>query len=167
MPRRVRRLLGLCLLPLAFAAAAQTAYRWVAEDGSVVYSDQPPPAHAHKAEKKRLGPANAIAGGGPGFALEKAVQAAPVTLYTSPECGAECQAGRDYLKRLAIPYGEKSVRSAEDAAAYKKLTGSGDLVVPTLVVGTQTQAGFEAGAWRSLLDIAAYPLSERDSRPPP
>ncbi len=147
--------LALCLaLPLA----AQTTYRWVDRDGKINYSDQPPPPEVKKAEEKQLGAPNSIASGGPDYATRAAAQSSPVILYGSGDCAAGCKAARDFLNENRIPYSEKTIKTPDDAAAFKKATGSEEMLVPTLLVGTVAQKGFEDGAWRKLLDAAGYPI---------
>lgn len=151
----------LCLsfcLAQASGVQAQTTYRWVDRDGKVNYSDQPPPANARSAEEKKLGAPNAIASGGPDYDTQVAVQGSPVTLYSSSDCVVECKLARDFLHDNGVPYSEKSLKTAEDAAAFRRATGSGDLLVPTLLVGTVAQKGYDDGAWRKLLVAAGYPL---------
>lgn len=156
----------LCLLlALPLGVHAQTTYRWVDRAGKVTYSDRPAPPEAQQAEEKRLGAPNSIASGGPDYATRVAAQGSPVTLYASADCGAQCELARDFLKRMHIPHSEKLIKTAEDAAAYKSATGSDNLLVPTLLVGTAIQQGYEDGAWRKLLAAAGYPGAE--ARPLP
>lgn len=150
---------GLSLfLAQAQLSLAQTTYRWLDQDGRIIYSDQPPPPNARKAEAKKLGAANSIATSGPDYETRLAAQAAPVTLFTSGDCIAECQSARDFLQQNGIPYGERPLKSAADSAAYKSATGSEALLVPTLVAGSMVHQGFENGAWSQLLGVAGYTL---------
>ena len=158
-------IIGLGLSLMLTAAQGQTTYRWVDQDGRVIYSDQPPPPSARQAEAKQLGAPNAIATGGPDYRTRMAAQVAPVTLYSSADCAAECKLARSLLRQYAIPHSEKSIKTAEDAAAYKKATGSENLLVPTLVVGGQVQKGYEDGAWRRLLEDAGYAVEAGNPNP--
>jgi len=153
-------LLG-ALLAASPATQAQTSYRWTDKDGQVNYSDLPPPADARDVQQKKLGPANLVDTSGPSYSAQKAAQDAPVALYTSVDCAAECQLARDFLKRRGISYGEKVVKSLDDARAFKKAAGADELVVPTLLVGTVANKGFEENSWNKLLDAAGYPPAGR------
>jgi len=157
MMKPVAVCLALCLAA-APGLQAQTTYRWVDREGRVNYSDQPPPPSARNAEEKKLGAPNAIATSGPDFGTRVAAEGSPVTLYSSSDCAVECKLARDFLRQNGIPYGEKLLRTAEDAAAFRGATGSEDLLVPTLLVGTVAHKGYEDAAWRKLLAAAGYPL---------
>lgn len=150
--------LGLCLaLPLV--APAQTTYRWADQDGHVHYADQPPPPKTFKAEEKKLGPANIIASEPP-YSSQTVAQNAPVVLYSSSNCVAECQIARDFFKQVSVPFKEIRIQTSADAEAFKKATGSQELLVPTLLVGTQTLKGFQDDAWRKLLSAAGYAIAD-------
>lgn len=155
---RIALCFGVCLaLPLP--TLAQTAYRWVDADGRVHYSDQPPPAEVKRAELKRLGAPNSIASGGLDYATSVAALGSPVTLYSGGDCGAECAQARDFLRQNGVPYSEMTIRTAEDAAGFRRATGSAELSVPTLLVGSTAQKGYEEATWRKLLAAAGYALS--------
>lgn len=147
------------LLTAALAAQAQTAYRWIGKDGKVNYSDQPPPADARDVQQKRLGEANFVDTSGPSYSVQKAQQNYPVTLYISVDCQAECKIARDFLKRRGVPFSEKTVRTIDDANAFKKATGIGEVAVPSLLVGSQAEKGYQESAWEKLLDAAGYPAA--------
>jgi glutaredoxin len=152
-------MIPLCLLPLAvFASAvdAQKLYRWVDKDGKVTYSDQPPPKEIKKAEERRLQTPSIETSTLP-YDLQKAVKDFPVTIYTTPDCAAECRMARDYLARRGVPYTEKSIASNEEIAALKAEFKTENLFVPAILVGTQKRQGFEENAWNGLLDLAGYP----------
>lgn len=164
----VRKQIVLCLTVCAALPAgsqAQTTHRWVDRDGRVTYSDQPPPPRVLRAEEMKLGTPNSIAASGPDYATRRASQDSPVTLYSGGDCGAECALARDFLKQTGVPYREKTIKTAEDAAAFRSATGSEELSVPTLLVGTAAHKGYEDGAWRKLLTAAGYPLA--GARPAP
>ncbi len=169
MPCARRLLLAALATVLASAAAAQThpVYRWVDKDGKVNYSDLPPPVDAKDPRQQALGPANLIDTSGLSYSAKKAAQDAPVTLYTSLDCLAECRIARDFLKQRGIPYRDVPVKSLEDANAFKKSTGFDGLFVPTLLVGSLASKGFAAENWNRLLDQAGYPVSAQlDTEPP-
>ena len=154
--------LSLCLA-LPSALLAQTTYRWVDQEGKVNYSDQPPPPSVKSAEEKKLGRPNAISTSGPDYSTQVAAQGSPVTLYSSSDCVVECRLARDFLRQNGIPYSEKPLKTTEDAAAYRNATGSADLLVPTLLVGTAAHKGYEDGAWRKLLGAAGYTLRDTNA----
>ncbi|GAB1392459.1 hypothetical protein MASR1M60_06220 [Rhodocyclaceae bacterium] len=146
---------------LAFLCAgsvqAQTAYRWVDQDGKVHYSDRVPPKTAREVQERRL---NAPAANRElPYAVRQAANNFPVTLYVSPDCGPGCQEGRDYLGKRGIPFSEKTVATNEDLAVLKKLLDGGNPGVPTLVVGSKVVRGYLQNDWASLLDAAGYPQS--------
>lgn len=146
----MRKLLILCLILGAAGASAQT-YRWVDANGRTVFSDTPPPrtgAPVAKTEK-------ATADDGLPFAVKKAAEAFPVTLFTTPECVDECKQARDLLNKRGVPFTERMVVKQEDHAELKQLVG--DAFVPSLRVGKQPVRGFEANAYNNLLDLAGYP----------
>lgn len=155
----MRRIFALCLIAASTCTLAQT-YRWTTPDGRTVISDTPPagrqPARTLPAEGK---------GGGPSPALRNAVENHPVTLFTALNCEAECQKARDLLKGRGIPYTEKTLKSADEAAELKQLTG--DHAVPTLRVGKQHVRGLDPGAYDSLLDLAGYPKAPPPGARPP
>ena len=150
------RILICALLFSAGASLGGNLYRWVDSEGTVHYSDQPPPPSIKDVQQKKLG-ANVIEGS-PTYELQQAVKNFPVTLYAT-DCGAGCNKARQLLNKRGIPHNEKNPnQQPESAEALKKIAG--DLLVPTLVVGdSQTLKGFEENAWNSALDAAGYPKS--------
>lgn len=89
------------------------------------------------------------------FELRRAAERYPVTLYVDARCGEPCTEARTYLRGRGVPFQEVMIETREDIEAFRQRTGS--TVVPTLVVGSLTQSGFEAGAWTGVLDAAGYP----------
>ena len=154
----MRFLLALTLLTLAFAATAQTTYRWIDKEGKIHYTDRPPaPNEASKVEKKRsavLGADQTIS-----YALSKAVADYPVTLYTQTTCGDVCKEARDFLAKRGVPFSEKGIASSDDVDALRALIGPGDLVVPVMLVGRKVAKGYLRSDWEGLLDAAGYPKS--------
>jgi len=147
----MRRLLIVGLALTSICAQAQT-YRWVDSAGRVVISDTPPPGKV-----KSLAKTGEVAQPGDNlpFATKKAMEAYPVTLYTSADCPAECRQARDLLNTRGVPFKEKIVQTPEDIEELKQLIG--DTFLPSLKVGGQKSRGFEAGAYNNLLDLAGYP----------
>jgi hypothetical protein len=149
----------LAIVSLLFASVAHAQFKWVDASGRVGYGDKPP-AGAHDIE--------ALGGyvkGGPRdplarlpFQLQRTIHDFPVTLYTMSECGG-CDTGRSLLKARAVPFSERTVRSADDAAALKKLSGGDRL--PVFQIGSRTVTGFNADEWDEALDLAGYPRTNQ------
>ena len=147
---------GIALGALATSwASAQGVYRTVGPDGKVTYSDQPPPANG-KASVVGGASASAGAAANPQLPLElrQVVNRYPVTLYTATDC-APCNTGRNLLNARGVPYTEKTVTSAEDVAALKRLSGESSM--PFLSIGGQQLKGFSETDWTQYLDAAGYP----------
>jgi glutaredoxin len=151
----MRTVIFAALLGAACAASAQM-YRWTDEKGRVHITDTPPPSGA-KEVRSRSSSAGAVAASssaGQPFAVQLAAKNYPVTLYTAPDCGP-CGPARKLLNTRGVPFREVSVVDQRQAEELKKVAGS--LSVPTISVGTSAQAGFDEGAYHSLLDVAGYP----------
>jgi len=147
----MRYLLILCLA-LSSATALAQAYRWVDPSGRTVISDTPPPGRAHSVAKTGADKENTD---GLPYAVKKAAENFPVTLYTSADCVGQCKDARNLLNLRGVPFTEKMVQTPEDFDELKKLVG--DAYVPALKVGKQSFRGFETGAYNNLLDLAGYP----------
>ena len=146
------------LLATTLAAAAPAAlaqYKVVGPDGSVTYTDRPPPAEAGKSGVMQRSPQ---AGGAPAtpmpVELREAMRRYPVTLYATTDC-PPCDAGRKLLQDRGIPFTEKRVLSEEDAEAMQRLTGA--RTVPSLTIGSQALRGLAEADWQIYLDTAGYP----------
>lgn len=146
----------LLLLCLSSPLYAQTMYRWIDAEGTVHYSNQPPPAGAKAVEEKKLRPSTA-GGGEMSYATREAMKNFPVVFY-STDCGDPCANGRELLAKRGVPYIEKNPQTPEASAELKQLI-EGELVVPVLKVGRTVLRGFESGQWHSALDTAGYPKS--------
>ncbi|TNF61754.1 MAG: glutaredoxin family protein [Burkholderiales bacterium] len=142
---------GLVALP----ALAQGVYRYVGPDGSVTFSDQPPPAST---PARTVGGASsdASAARSPAlpFALRQASSRYPVVIYTSAQCNP-CRTAIAYLEQRGIPFTEKTVETNADIEALQRLSGGNSL--PVLTVGRQQMRGFTATEWKQYLDAAGYP----------
>jgi len=148
---------GIALLALATAAAAQTVYRWVDKEGGVHYADQSPPQDARQVQEKRFGSPNFIDTSGATYAMIRAQQNFPLTLYTAPDCGTECKSARDFLGRRGVPFREIAIRTTQESAKYHQAFGGAEIFVPAITAGNQKQKGFEESAWTRLLDETGYP----------
>jgi len=161
----LKRLLAPSCVALALAAAVlpcHALYKVVAPDGSVTYTDRPPPASAGRpvpmggkeapASDDRAALANLP------LELRQTITRFPVTLYTGNDC-APCESARRLLQGRGVPFTERQVLSDEDAEALNRLTGGRS--VPTLTIGGQALRGFADLDWHSYLDAAGYPRESR------
>jgi glutaredoxin len=156
--RRLRLLPGLFLLAAALSPhlpAAAQVYKWTDAQGTVHYSDTPPPQQ-RTSQLKPTSPAGPAQGAALPYELARAVKASPVTLYTTTrsKC-AGCEQGRLLLRARGVPFSEKTVNTGEDTEQLRQL--SGKLELPLLVVGNRKVAGFQDAAWQEALTAAAYP----------
>lgn len=151
------RLPALVLLAsvLVSPAFAQGVYRIVGPDGKVTFSDQPPPANApaRPVGNASSGAPSAAATQLP-FELRQVSSRYPVVLYTGREC-APCNSGRNLLNARGIPYSEKTIETAQDGEALKRLSGESSL--PFLTIGSQRIKGYSDSEWTQFLDAAGYP----------
>ena len=145
---------ALCLF-LAAGAQAQMVYRIVGADGRVTFSDKPPvSADTAKVAPVAVGSAGAPSTASLPYELRQVVARYPVTLYSGPDC-VPCSNGRSMLNNRGIPFAERTVSSAEDIAALKRLSGENGL--PYLSIGGQRIKGFSDQEWTQYLDAAGYP----------
>jgi glutaredoxin len=148
---------GRAVLALALALAASAAfaqiYRWTDEKGKVHITDTPPPPGAKDVQKPR-GPAAAQSDATEPYALRMARKNAPVILYSTPGC-EPCSAARKLLNARGVPFKEVSVVDDKQIEELKKAVGSN--AVPSLVVGSTVQQGFEEATYHGILDAAGYP----------
>ncbi len=142
-------------LALSSLSGAQTTYRWIDKTtGKTVFSDQPPPPGTKSvsvSEGKEPGNERQMS-----YATRLAAEKHPVTLYTTVNCTEACANARAFLNGRGIPFAERLLKSEQEIADTAKEIGS-ESFVPGLKVGSQRFAGFEAGAWNNLLDLAGYP----------
>jgi len=147
----------LALLPVL--ASAQGIYRIVGPDGRVTFSDKPPTS-SEKATA--LSPSGRSSDGGAAgelpFELREAMNRYPVTLYTGDNC-EPCGAARSLLNRRGVPYTERTITTAQDIEALKRL--GMEATVPTATIGGQRLKGYSEGDWSDYLDAAGYPKSSR------
>ncbi len=93
---------------------------------------------------------------------EKAAKQFPVTLYTSPNCDAPCRDARQLLDQREIPFDEIAVADEATLAQLKRVAA--EAKIPTLLVGSQAQVGYNAGLWNAALDAAGYPAAQSGRR---
>jgi glutaredoxin len=146
-----------------FALPGHALYKVVAPDGTVTYTDRPPPAAAGRPvalggrQDSAASDAAAALASLP-LELRQVTARYPVTLYSSNDC-APCDTARRLLASRGIPYVERRVVNEDDAEALNRLTGGRS--VPTLTIGTQALRGFADTDWNSYLDAAGYPRESR------
>lgn len=156
--RAAHSALGVLALMACAGAMAQQVYRIVGPDGRVTFSDQPPPANAKAAPVTPGGGPAASAGPGLPFELRQVASRYPVTLYTGNNC-TPCQTARTYLQQRGVPFTERTVTTAEDSEALKRL--SGDTVLPFATIGRQQVKGFSDAEWGQYLTAAGYPAQSQ------
>ena len=146
----------LAVLLLSFAANAQAQlYRWVDEQGSVHYTDHPPPPSAKKVEEKKFSD-NVVQTDKFPYSVQQAIKNYPVTLYTG-DCGEVCTLAKAYLVKRGIPFSERLPgKSQADLDQFTKVLKEN--LIPVLQVGSsRTLKGFNESEWASTLDLAGYP----------
>jgi glutaredoxin len=150
------------LVLACFASPGHALYKVVGPDGTVTYTDRPPPASIGRPVPMggRDSGANEAAAALANLPLElrQVVARYPVTLYTSTDC-APCDSARRLLASRGIPFSERRVLNDDDAEALNRLTGGRS--VPTLMIGTQALRGYADSDWHSYLDAAGYPRESR------
>ena len=154
MSRPVSTLLLAALAALYAAAAAAQTYRWVDKDGTVNYSNTPPPSAAKDVQSRTATP-NVVESTQQPYAVQQAVKNFPVVLYTHADCKEACVEGRKLLASRGVPYREVAVADEKTQAELKQV--SGDNQVPVLMVGKQASRGYESEMWNTALDAAGYP----------
>lgn len=153
-------------------APAAAQYKWLASDGTTVYSDVPPPQGARSMRDRAVEPSGSAPSATVGVDSAPAAELPyelkalngkfPVLLYTAPEC-VPCTAARAHLGGRGIPFTEQSVATSADFEAFKA-RGFSENGFPAMSVGREKTVGFEAGAYDRLLNAAGYP---RTSKLPP
>lgn len=137
-------------------AQAQQMYRWIDKDGTVHYTQQPPPPDARNVERRSTSVSTVESSDLP-YATQVAARNFPVTLFTSANCRAPCKDGRESLEKRGIPFEEVAVGDERSVEELKRVAGGAQ--VPVLRVGKQVEVGFEPATWKSALDAAGYPAS--------
>lgn len=144
-----------------FALPGHALYKVVGPDGTVTYTDRPPPAASGRPAPvgaRTEAPAGDAPQANLPLELRQVSTRYPVTLYTGADC-APCETGRRLLAARGVPFAERRVSSEEDAEALNRLTGGRS--IPTLMIGTQALRGFADSDWHSYLDAAGYPRESR------
>lgn len=157
MPPMIVRLLAAALL-LATALPAAALYKIVQPDGSISYTDRPPPAGSGRITTVGSDDAPSAQAAVLPQELRRAAQRYPVTLFTSPGC-TPCDDGRRLLQQRGVPYVERLVITEEDALALERAVGG--RTVPALTIGAQPLRGLSESDWTAFLDAAGYPRESR------
>jgi len=136
------------------AAQERQVYRYVDQDGRVVYSDRAPVSGAKDLQRKRV-TANTISTSELPLAVQQASERYPVTLFTFA-CGPACDNATALLNRRGVPFTTVNV---DDAEGQQKLqAAAGELSAPVLQVGDKLIAkGWNEARWNTMLDQAGYP----------
>jgi glutaredoxin len=149
------------LLTLAVGAAdSATLYKWVDENGNVIYQDTPPPENVQYEESTVDAPPAPLPDDA-GKKIEEAALENPVSLYTVPKCDT-CDLVRLFLERNSIPFAEKNVRNNIEMQAELEQR-AGTLTVPTLVVGDRVLDGYSSNAIQAALLEAGFPMGQDES----
>lgn len=143
----------LCLLPTG--ANAQAIYRVVGPDGSISFSDQPPPPTVKATALPPSGRSNATIAADLPYEVRFAAGRYPVVLYTGDGC-EPCNSARAMLTARGIPFSEFTVNTQDDVQAFQKLGSETSL--PVVTIGGQRIKGFMSTEWSQYLDAAGYPL---------
>ncbi len=146
----------LCAAALVLPAAqAQPVYRITGPDGKVTFTDRapgsgtPPPAQIGGSAEVRASAADELP-----YALRQVAARYPVTLYSGSDC-TPCTSARALLMQRGVPFTERTVNTAEDVDALKRLAGEASLPLATL--GAQQLKGYSEAEWTQYLDAAGYP----------
>ena len=145
----------LVAVAMAVPAAAEL-YKWTDADGTVHYTDTPPPANAKKSERKTLRdkpPTPAVP-----YALQQAMKNFPVTLY-SYACGDACSRAEALLAKRGVPHAARDPMLDRQVREEMKKMTDGEEVAPVLVIGRRTLKGFNETVWNQALDSVGYPSS--------
>lgn len=156
-----KTLLALAMFAGALAsppAQAQQVYRIVGADGKVTFSDKPPPTATATGSVGGAKPAEAGLASAAvlPFELRQVAAKYPVTLYTSDNC-VPCASGRSLLTARGVPFTEKTVSTADDSQALRRI--SGETSLPFMTLGSQQLKGFSDTEWTQYLNAAGYPPS--------
>jgi len=131
----------LVLSAIASSAASAQVYRYVDENGRVVYASVKP-AGIEKADKVRIRH-NSVSS--PAFADEAAAK--DVVIYTTTWCGY-CKRAKSYFEEQGIAYNEYDIeKDAQGKRDYARMHGSG---VPIILVGDKRMDGFDKKRFQRL-----------------
>jgi len=148
------RMMAVVCLGLAVNAHAVKLYKWVDENGRVIYQDQKPPIDNF--EEKNINVQGANLDKDPDFAMSTAAATTPVVLYAVAQCES-CDLMRLFLQHYEIPFTEKNVQG-DPKIQDELISIAGALRVPLLKVGDKTVDGYSRTAIADLLKSYHYPI---------
>lgn len=149
-------ILGAALFSGTLSAA--NLYKWVDADGNVTYQDSPPPSNVEFEAKEYTDPDEVeVAEPDSALEMEDAARENPVSLYTVPACDV-CDLVRLFLESKQVPFVEKNVQSSIPLQQELQ-SRTGDLSVPTLLVGDKSIDGYSKSAIVDLLQSKGFPIS--------
>ncbi|MFW2440205.1 MAG: glutaredoxin domain-containing protein [Arenicellales bacterium] len=124
----------LVLSAIISSAASAQVYRYVDENGRVVYSSVKPTG-IEKADKVRIRHSSVSSP-----ALTGEAAAKDVVIYTTTWCGY-CKRAKSYFEEQGIAYNEYDIeKDPQGKRDYARMRGSG---VPIILVGDQRMDGFD------------------------
>jgi glutaredoxin len=156
----MKKLIAGCVLmfslsPLA-ALAAVTVLECVDDAGNSSFRDKCPPGSTKAGDKVFLGVSSKKAKSAKEIAAEN-----PVVVYSIPNCDP-CDLVRNVLNTRGVPFSEKNIQ--DDAALQTELKAkTGDLTVPSVLVGATVLTGYNRAALESALNQASYPAPAADA----
>ena len=151
----MRYVLSVLMFAFVFASYAGSLYKWVDEDGNVIYQDTPPPSNVDFEEQEISEPESRLQEEILGE-IYAASDENPISFYSLSDCDA-CDLVRLYLENNSIPFAEKDVK--DNVTLQDELQGlTGALRVPTLAVGEAVIDGYSKSAIRQTLIDKGYPL---------
>lgn len=140
---------------LASPAYAARLYKWVDPQGNVTYQDQPPSeGQGGRVEEKEVRDSRGGSGSDP--AAAEAAAKHPVKLYAVQRCPM-CDLARSYLKKRNVPFSEVDASEKNPAGQEEMRKSVGELIVPTITVGTKVMKGYVESLLEGELDQAGYP----------
>jgi glutaredoxin len=145
------------LLMISAPVQAERLYKWVDQYGNVSYQDKPPPEGSGRVEQKNMRTKDTGAGGDVG-------SKAPVTLYSAPKC-TQCDIARMHLKKRKVPFSEIDVSEKNPEAQQEMVKKVGELLIPTLTVGSKVMRGYLESLLDGELDAAGYPKAAAKAPP--
>lgn len=132
-------------------------YRWVDAQGRINFSDRPPPPDARDVEVVNFS-SNEVGATVP-YAVQRAAEDFPVTLYTSENCGQPCTSALELLRKRQVPFVHRQISSDDQIVMATYLTTLEEpVVVPAATVGRFLKLkGFDDSDWNRALTNAGYP----------
>ncbi len=153
--------LGSIILGCSITVNAAELYKWIDADGNVTYQDTAPPTDVSYEEQTYADP-DVVLEDDLKDSIVSAAEESPISLYSVPNCDA-CDLVRFYLDKNTIPFAEKDIENNLTMQQELRLK-TGELRVPTLIIGDDMIDGYSKLAIRKSLIANGYPL-ERIENP--